>query len=64
MKELIEKAFEVHDALKNCALGTHCDRCGYINNGCFDCLMLDTVNVIERMIEEIDNGQFLSGVQK
>ena len=56
MKELIERAFEVHDALKNCALGTHCNRCGYINNGCFDCLMLDAANVIERMIEKIDNG--------
>ena len=64
MKELIERAFEVHDALKNCASGTHCDRCSYINSDCFDCLMLDAANVIERMIKEIDNGEFLSGVQK
>ena len=58
MKGLIERAFEIHDALKNCALGIHCDRCGYSNNGCFDCdcLMLDAANVIERLIEEIDDG--------
>ena len=55
MEELIERAFEVRDALKNCALGTHCDKCVYINNGCFDCLMLDAAKVIERMIEEVGN---------
>ena len=55
MEKLIERAFEVRDALKNCALGTHCDKCGYINNGCFDCLMLDAAEVIERMIEEVGN---------
>ena len=55
MDKLIERAFEVRDALKNCALGTHCDRCGYINNGCFDCLMFDAATVIERLIEEVVN---------
>ena len=56
MEKLIKRAFEVSDALKNCALGTHCDRCGYINNGCFDCLMLDASNVIERILKEISHG--------
>ena len=64
MTELIKRAYEVREALRYCvacvdygdADVTECKKCVYYNNGYISTLMLDTVKVIERMIEEIDNG--------
>ena len=59
MKKLIERALEVRDALMHCAVACDiyaCRQCAYFQNGCRNELMLDAVNVIERLIENADNG--------
>lgn len=59
MDELIKRAFEVRDALRHCtaADGIYaCIQCAYFENGCRNALMLEAAKVIERMIEEINNG--------
>lgn len=59
MNDLIKRALEVHDELRECAEaeGTYyCEECVYYANGCIDRLMLDAAKVIGRMIEEVDNG--------
>ena len=56
MNNLIERALEVRDSLRYCvaADGIYaCRQCAYFQNGCRNELMLDVVNVIERLIEEI-----------
>ena len=65
MKKLIERAFEVCDALRYCvacvdygdADVTECKKCVYYNKGCISTLLLDTAKVIERLIEEVDGGE-------
>ena len=59
MDELIERAFEVRDALRYCVAADGigaCRQCAYFQNGCRYTLMLDNAKVIERLIEEVDDG--------
>ena len=59
MKELIERAFEIRNDLKYCAVGYDkytCRQCAYLENGCRNELMLDATTVIERLIEEVSHG--------
>ena len=59
MNKLIEKALEVCNSLMHCiaADGIYaCRQCAYFHNGCRNELMLDAVNVIERLIENVDDG--------
>lgn len=58
MNELIKRALEVHDALRECAnTDIHkCIRCAYYDRGCHTTLMLDAAKVIGRLIEETNNG--------
>ena len=59
MKELIERAFEIRNALKRCAVAYDmyaCRQCAYLENGCRNELMLDATTVIERLIEEVGHG--------
>lgn len=59
MDELIKRALEVHDALRECAnaLGdVHtCRKCAYFIRGCHTTLVLDAAKVIGRLIEETNN---------
>ena len=60
MKELIERAFEVRDALRHCVAADGigaCRQCTYYEHGCRYTLMLDAAKVIERLIEEVDGGE-------
>ena len=60
MGELVERAFEVRDNLRHCiaADGVHaCRQCPYYEHGCRYTLMLDSAKVIERLIEEVDDGK-------
>lgn len=55
MNELIERAFEVRDAIRECIAHESyddCTDCAYRTCGCINALMLDTAKVIERLIEE------------
>ena len=59
MDKLIERAFEVRDNLRYCVAidGIYaCRQCAYSEHGCRYTMMLDAAKVIERLIEEIDNG--------
>ena len=59
MNKLIERALEMRDSLRHCAVvyGIYaCRQCAYFQNGCRNELMLDAVNVIERLIENVDDG--------
>ena len=66
MDELIKSAVEVCDALRYCVACvdygdpdvTECKKCVYCNIGCINTLMLDAVNVIERLVEEVDDGKW------
>ena len=56
MKELIERAFEMRNALKHCAVAYNmyvCKQCAYLENGCRNELMFDAAKVIDRLIEEV-----------
>lgn len=58
MGKLIERALEVRDALRYCVAADGigaCRQCAYFQNGCRKELMLDAVNIIERLIDEVDN---------
>lgn len=60
MTNLIERAFEIHDALKNCtntSSATVCRQCPYFkkrfeNNECYRTLMTDAAKAIKSLIEE------------
>ena len=59
MNNLIERALEVRNSLMHCAVAYDiyaCRQCAYFQNGCRNELMLDAVNVIERLIENVDDG--------
>ena len=58
MNDLIKKAFQVHDALRECIdADIHkCIQCAYYDRGCHTALMRDSAKVIGRLIEEVDNG--------
>lgn len=59
MNELIKRAFEVRDAIRECIAHESyddCAGCAYRTCGCINTLMLDAAKVIERMIEETNNG--------
>ena len=59
MDKLIERALEVRDSLRHCVAADGigaCRQCTYYEHGCRYRLMLDAVNVIERLIENVDDG--------
>lgn len=59
MDELIKRAFEVHDAIRECIAHESyddCTGCAYRTCGCINTLMLEAAKVIGRMIEAVDNG--------
>ena len=59
MNKLIERALEMCGSLMHCAVSCDiyaCRQCAYFQNGCRNELMLDAVNVIERLIENVDDG--------
>ena len=59
MDELTERALEVRDSLRHCVAADGigaCRQCAYYEHGCRYRLMLDAVNVIERLIENVDDG--------
>ena len=59
MDKLTERALEMCGSLIHCAVGYGiyaCRQCAYFQNGCCKELMLDAVNVIERLIDEVDDG--------
>ena len=59
MNNLIERALEVRDSLRHCVTADGigaCRQCAYYEHGCRYTLMLDSAKVIERLIEEVDNG--------
>ena len=59
MDKLIERALEVRNSLMHCVTADGigaCRQCAYFQNGCRNELMLDTVNIIEQLIENVDNG--------
>ena len=56
MKELIERAFEAYNNLRLCVAvkGAYgCKLCPYYENGC---RYTPTLDVIEKMIEEVGHG--------
>ena len=60
MDKLIERAFEVRNALRYCVAidGIYaCRQCVYSEHGCRYTMMLDAAKVIERLIEEVDGGE-------
>ena len=60
MDKLTERALEMRGSLMHCAVAYDiyaCRQCAYFQNGCRNELMLDAVNVIERLIENVDNGK-------
>ena len=59
MDNFIERALEVRDSLRHCVAADGigaCRQCTYYEHGCRYTLMLDAVNVIERLIEDVDDG--------
>lgn len=54
MDKLVKKAFQVHDALRECVNADvrTCRKCAYFIRGCRTTLMLDAAKVIGRLIEE------------
>ena len=60
MDKLIERALKVRNSLMHCAVayGIYaCRQCAYYEHGCRYTMMLDAAKVIERLIEEIDDGE-------
>ena len=58
MNEMIKRALEVHDALRECAeADIHtCIQYAYYDRGCHTTQTLNAAKVIGRLIEEVDNG--------
>lgn len=59
MEDLIKRAVKVRDSLQGCFIKTLCRDCSYHDNGCVGILMLDAVNVIERLIKEVEDERKL-----
>ena len=60
MDKLIERALEMCGSLMHCVAADGigaCRQCAYYEHGCRYRLMLDAVNVIERLIENVDGGE-------
>ena len=59
MDKLTERALEMCGSLRHCVAADGigaCRQCTYYEHGCRYTLMLDASKVIERLIEEVDDG--------
>ena len=60
MDKLTERALKMSDSLRHCVAADGigaCRQCAYYEHGCRYTLMLDSAKVIERLIEEVDDGE-------